>query len=181
MTKNRNSISRKRKTAFHEAGHAVAAYLLRKKFRYVTIRPNEVFDGYVRHEKPRDPLEDGLGELRNKRSSRERDILTSLAGGVATFIVTGKHERTGSYGDLQHALDLAEDICGSREECDAYIHWLSIRCEGMLRSPANRFALEALAGELLRQEKVSYRRAREIIKAAKKEFRDKKPNHTGDD
>jgi len=169
-------ISGKMKTAFHEAGHAVVAYLLRKKFRYITIRANEVFNGYVRHEKPRASSENGWDEERNKRSTREKDILTSLAGGTATLILTGKPDRTGSYADLHNALDLAGDVCGSKAECDAYVNWLSVRCEAMMRSPSNWYAVEALAHELVKQERISYRKAREIIKAAKKEFRDKKQN-----
>jgi len=172
----RKKFSGKMKTAFHEAGHAVAAYLLRKKFKYITIRANEVFNGYVRHEKPRNSAENGWTEERNKRSSRERDILTSLAGGISTLILTGKPDRTGSYADLDNALDLASDVCGSKDECDAYVNWLSVRCEVMMRSPSNWYAVEALAQELFKTEKISYRKAREIIKAAKREFRDKRLN-----
>jgi len=169
-------ISRKEKTAFHEAGHAVAAYLLRKKFRYVTIRSNGMFEGYVMHGQPGSNLQDEWEDERIRRSALERDILISLAGGVVNLLLTGKRDHLGSYTDLHHALDLADHVCGSKKECTAYVNWLFVRCEGMVKSPPNWHAVETLAGELLKREKIPYRKAREIIQAAKKEFRDKK-NH----
>lgn len=164
------------KTAYHEAGHAVAAYLLRKTFCYVTIRPNGVFEGYMMHGQPGNALQNGWDEERIGRSALERDILISLAGGVVNLLLTGKRDHLGSYTDLHHALDLAEGVCGSPKECRAYVNWLFVRCEGMVKSPPNWHAVEVLAGELLKREKIPYREAREIIQAAKKEFRDKK-NH----
>ncbi|HPS93784.1 MAG TPA: hypothetical protein PK600_04920, partial [Deltaproteobacteria bacterium] len=68
-------ISRKEKTAFHEAGHAVAAYLLRKKFLYVTIKSNGVFEGYVMHGQTPLVLQGEWEDERIRRSALERDIL----------------------------------------------------------------------------------------------------------
>jgi hypothetical protein len=41
MTKRRRPIRRLERTAYHEAGHAVIALVLNRRFRYVTIRPSE--------------------------------------------------------------------------------------------------------------------------------------------
>ena len=42
MTKRKKRPSRKEKTAYHEAGHAVMCYLLKKKFSYVTIKESDL-------------------------------------------------------------------------------------------------------------------------------------------
>jgi len=115
-------------------------------------------------------LTDGEEKART-RISIENDMMVSLAGGAAVFLLTGKHDFIGKWSDDHKVMDLAENVCRSRRECEAYINWLFIRCESMLRSPANWHALESLAEELLAKETMSYRKAVEIIKAAKRQFR----------
>ena len=168
---NQKRVSRRTGTAYHEAGHAVCAYLVRKKFRYVTIRANGEYEGHMRHYQRREAfLTDGEEKART-RTSMEKDMMVSLAGGAAVFLLTGKHDYIGKWSDDHKVMDLSEYVCRSRRECEAYINWLFIRCESMLRSPANWHAVETLAEELLAKETISYRKAVEIIKAAKRKFR----------
>jgi ATP-dependent Zn protease len=168
---NQKRVSRRTGTAYHEAGHAVAAYLVRKKFRYVTIRANGEYEGYMRHYQKRDAFLIDGEEHAMTRTSIEKDMMVSLAGGAAVFLLTGKHDYIGKWSDDHKVMDLAETVCRSGRECEAYINWLYIRCESMLRSQANWHAVETLAEELLVKETISYRKAVEIIKAAKRQFR----------
>ncbi len=175
---NKKMVSRRTRTAYHEAGHAVASYLVRKKFRYVTIRSNGEYEGFMRHDQRIDAsLIDGE-ELSRTRASIEKDMMVSLAGGAAVFLLTGKHDYIGKWADDHKAMDLAENVCRSSRECAAYINWLYIRCESMLRSRANWHAVESLAEELLLQETLSYRKAVEIIRATKRQFRRRGWNDT---
>lgn len=165
---NQKKIARRTLTAYHESGHAIAAYLLRKRFRYVTIRPDGEYEGYMRH-----PRSDPQGRVRS-RAAIEKEIVVSLAGSASIFLLTGRRDRIGAWADHQKALDLAECVCSSRRECEAYMSWLYTRCEDMLRSQANWHALETLAEELQLQETINYRKTKEIIKAAKRQFRQRR-------
>ncbi len=168
---NRKRVPKKTCTAYHEAGHAVAAYLLRRKFRFVTIRSRGGYEGYLRHEPRKEAF---LGEEEEKpraRSLVERDIIVSLAGSAAVFLLTGSHDRAGAWADRHRAMDLAESVCGSGRECEAYVRWLCVRCEDMLKVQANWHALETLAEELLLHGSVGYRKAVGIVRAAKRQFR----------
>lgn len=171
---NQKRATKKNLIAYHEAGHAVEAYLSRKKFKYVTIKSNGDYEGYMRHEEQRDTIRPEWDELRRTRSSIEKDIMVCLAGSAAIFLLTGKRDHIGAWADRHRAMELAENICSSRRECEAYVNWLYIRCEEMLRSQANWHALETLAEELLIQETISYKKATGLIKAAKRQFRQRR-------
>ena len=162
---NQKKATRRTLTAYHEAGHAVAAYLLRKKFRYITVRPDGDYEGYMRHRRYT-----GYEQIKS-RSASEKEIMVSLAGGAAIYLLTGRRDRLGALVDHHKAMDLAENICASRRECKAFVNWLYVRIEGILRVQANWHAVESLAEELLTQETISYKKAAGLIKAAKRQFR----------
>lgn len=165
---NRKKIPRRTLTAYHEAGHAVAAYLLRKRFRYVTIRQDGDYEGHMRH-----PRSEAYEQARS-RAALERDIMVSLAGGAAIRVLTGRQDRIGAWCDRHKAMELAEETCGSRRECEAFVSWLSTRVEGMLRSQANWHAVETLAEELMLQESIGRQKAMHIIRSAKRQFRQRR-------
>ncbi|HNQ85581.1 MAG TPA: hypothetical protein PLT33_06745 [Deltaproteobacteria bacterium] len=168
---NRKRATKKNLIAYHEAGHAVAAYLTRKKFKYVTIKSNKDYEGYMRHEEQRATSRPEWDERRKTRSSIEKDIMVSLAGSAAIFLLTGHRERIGAWADRRRAMDLAENICDSRRECEAFVNWLYVRVEGILRSQANWHAVETLAEELMILGSIGYQKAVHIIRAAKRQFR----------
>lgn len=116
---NQKRVSRRTGTAYHEAGHAVAAYLVRKKFRYVTIRANGEYQGYMRHYQRRDTFLIDGEEQAMTRTSIEKDMMVSLAGGAAVFLLTGKHDYIGKWSDDHKVMDLAENVCRSSRECEA--------------------------------------------------------------
>lgn len=167
----RKRVSKKTCTAYHEAGHAVAAYLVRRKFRYVTIRPFGEYVGHMRHHQQGDGFLVGGEERGWTRSSLERDVMVSLAGNVAVHLLTGTHDRIGAWADHHMAMDLAEHICSSRRQGEAFVRWLSIRIEDMLGSPANWHAVESLAEELMVRGKLGHAKALEVIRSAKRQFR----------
>ena len=74
------------KTAYHEAGHAVAAFLLRKRFSYVTIESGEDSLGHIILKRFRDSFQPDVDEISKIRRPLEKDIMISLAGNAADKI-----------------------------------------------------------------------------------------------
>jgi ATP-dependent Zn protease len=154
-------------TAYHEAGHAVAAYVLRRRFSKASIVREEDSLGRLTR-----PPSYGTGfepELDYKGTSKpwiEQEIMSLLAAGTAVDLLTGREdwgEGEVESSDLQKAHVLAEMVCGSNEEVEAYLNWLAIRTRNMLSNPPYWAAVEALAGALLEQQEIGYRKARKII------------------
>src|SRR6185437_15760265 len=89
--------------AYHEAGHAVAALLLHRPLRYVTIVPDKA-RGTLGHDlTPR------------RRTILEREIMVLLAGEVAEREFRGWHNRVGSRSDYEKAHNCARAICATDE------------------------------------------------------------------
>jgi hypothetical protein len=112
-------------TAYHEAGHAVMALRLGRRFRYATVRPEEDRLGHVRYYAA-NYRPDG-GDSDAARLTTEQHILTLLAGAAAERRFAGRTDRVGAKADYERAADLAGYVCGSQEEATAYLRWLSVR------------------------------------------------------
>ncbi len=86
-------------TAYHEAGHAVAAYLLKRSFNYVTIVPDEEKGslGHVRFRGFGENFDPAFDYSPQMRLRLEREIICSLAGDAAESIHLGRRIG-GSYG-----------------------------------------------------------------------------------
>ena len=152
------------KTAYHEAGHAVAAFYMKRSFRYVTIEPEEDSLGHIMYKKFRDSFNPEIDPDREIRKPLEKAIITAFAGPIAEQIFSGRKNRIGASSDFHGALDCALYLCGSNEETEAYVNWLWIRTKNMIRQPAKWCSVEGLAKELLDCRKIGYMKARRIIK-----------------
>jgi hypothetical protein len=152
------------KTAYHEAGHAVAAFYMKRAFRYVTIEPEEDSLGHIMLKKFRDSFNPEIDSDRKIRKPLEKAIITSFAGPIAEQIFSGRKNIIGAKSDLRDALDYACYLCGSLEETEAYVNWLWIKTKNMIRQPAKWCSVEGLAKELLDCHKIGYMKARRIIK-----------------
>jgi hypothetical protein len=104
-----NSEDELRSTAFHEAGHAVAAYHLGRGFGRVSIEPDEDSLGRVRHHAGRkNPVaaieiadyEASFGGFINGKLRRrlEIDVMIGLAGGLVEQELTGKEQHEVGIG-----------------------------------------------------------------------------------
>jgi ATP-dependent Zn protease len=113
-------------TAYHEAGHAVAYFLSGRKFRAVTIQPNDDYLGCVEGFDANGFGPDTSSTSR-KRSLIERNINCSLAGPIAEAQHTRTRNHVGASSDYHGACELASYICGSNEEIAAYLKWLEVR------------------------------------------------------
>ncbi|MGC2161247.1 MAG: hypothetical protein WA634_05010 [Silvibacterium sp.] len=121
VTKTRSRPNRTA-TAYHEAGHAVAAWAQGVKVLKASIIPDAETDGWVQHA----PVWKNVN-LEVDRSARaagkiRENIVICLAGGQAQRRYAPRSLRNWHRGsDYEGAVDLAFDYCGSEASASARI------------------------------------------------------------
>src|SRR5690348_14957655 len=133
-TMNARERRRLQRTAYHEAGHAVAAVLLRRPFRYATIMPDDDDSlGHVQYLAAPASLDwDDDNDTRLQRHL-ERVMMTALAGLVAEARLAGRRYWQQAGHDLDTVRDYALHYCGGNPEgATAYINWLHYRVRVLL-------------------------------------------------
>jgi ATP-dependent Zn protease len=144
-----NRLSRRRYqdecTAYHEAGHAAAAFALRRAVRWVSIVPDEARGtlGFCAS-RLMPGFRPDLDRSPRNRAAVEREVIINFAGGIAEERFRGRKNRAGAAGDVATAVDLASTVCGSIEETSAYLAWLHIRAKNLVNSPVHWPGIEAL-------------------------------------
>jgi len=161
-----SKIDPARRVAYHEAGHAVAAYVLRQRFRNATIEMTEAFDGLV----PMIGLDDILGKL----EGRTRDSMFMTANGPAAesrFMRQGRRSFIGSYDDFGLVLRILGKLSGSSEEANAYANWLFERAKNLVSWEPNWTMAGALVKALEGAKTLPYADARRIMGTPESPFR----------
>jgi hypothetical protein len=157
-------------TAYHEAGHAVAAMAYGKGIRRqgATIVPDaERAAGsvYMLKHVPGDPSVDLLtGRMRLRI---EEDVIVSLAGGVAqrefrASSIRSYHGRS----DREAAIDLLSYITGDERELKAYWRLLVVRTENFVRNAPRWMQIEAVAKALMEKKTLDRRELRQVYAGA---------------
>lgn len=149
--------------AYHEAGHAVACYLLHKKFTHVTIKPGEEKLGKMNYPEKMSksiPSERKLATIR-------REYVVSFAGPIAKGILSGRCE----FEDILPLVCLPSNPTEDNQKPNGVL-WktLFIETKLLLYAPRNWQAVMALTAELLKQESIRYQTAREVIKQAIEDY-----------
>jgi ATP-dependent Zn protease len=184
------------RTAYHEAGHAVVAVVLRRAITHVSIVPTDECLGHVQHPTGvADPDRRTIENLKEQsladsmaaaaaylerldggwmtearyglRRSRARDdIAIRLAGPRAEKRFSGRWDNRGARHDREHALDLADRLANDS----------SVTSKGILvheDARADRILKEnwpsvvAVADALLVKSHLTGREVRAIVKATK--------------
>jgi hypothetical protein len=161
---------RLQRAAYHEAGHAVAAYVLRLPVRGVSISEDEDASGRVEYAPPPASFRPDVwyGEARRTEHRIEAHIIRALAGPAAEARWIGRRNHVGASGDYRAARDLADYVAGdpSGEGAWRYVAWLEYRAEDLVQREHYWAAIEALAAELLARRRLGPRQARAVIKGA---------------
>ena len=149
--------------AYREAGHAVACYLLRRRFGHVTTKPGEERPGNKTYPKKTNkaiPSEKELATIR-------REYVVSFAGPIAVGIFSGRCE----FEDMLPLIGLAASPTTGSHKLELAL-WKTVFVETklLLYAPRNWQAVMALAAELLKQETIRYQTAREVIKQAMEDY-----------
>jgi hypothetical protein len=167
-------------TAYHEAGHAVAAIALRRAVTQVSIIPDDVAGslGHCAHRKI-DSFHPEWDSSDRTRSQVEREITTFLASGIAEAKFKGHRRRIGAATDIDNAVNLACCVSGDAEEAEKYVAWLYARTKNLLALPWHWRAVEKVAAALLAKRQISGRDARKLFEAALDEERAGLLDNTG--
>jgi hypothetical protein len=155
-----------KKTAYHEAGHAVANFATGKRFTKVSVIPipEDGSLGRVSGTGWQSKLNPELDDTEQPRLRRmvEREIITLLAGVVAEAKLTGRYNHIGASKDYHKAVSYASYVTDSTRETEAYIEWLFEKTKNIL---SRRWgAVELLTEELVRQQEIGYLATRKIIR-----------------
>jgi ATP-dependent Zn protease len=102
------SRTERRRTAYHESGHAVIAWLLGLRFRHITIVPSGIFLGQV----VMPPVRRSTARVSHLQIRRV--ILMRLAGGIAEGLARRDGQASGVSEDLNVALSLMRCLPGCR-------------------------------------------------------------------
>ena len=140
-----------RRTAYHEAGHAVQAERLGVRFTRVTIRSEGDSLGCVSLCDWM-PNGDDLAATVEGRDGMERDMMVSLAGQAAERRKMGRASRHGWSGDRDSVVELALRFAGTGEQATVYVRWLELRVRDFISSPLGWSWVDAVARELLERE-----------------------------
>jgi ATP-dependent Zn protease len=137
----------RRATAYHEAGHAAAALVVGRRFRYVTIEPDPDDEslGHCQftHRWPRglDPATaspERLERLERLEPFLRKEMLIALAGGAAEAQFRGRRNYVGAVGDYASAKTYARWATGCHGESDEWDDWCE-RCEWSKKSDCDTY------------------------------------------
>lgn len=160
--------SRLKSTAYHEAGHAVATYLLRISIIKISIIKAEDSYGRVIQKPLPKNFDPSLLDSWSARRRLECLIISSLAGRAAEEILTGKENIKGASHDYHSAIVLVDEFISDNSEIEAYLNWLYIRTKNLLQNKINWGMVECLAGELLDKKEMSKIKVLDVLKSYQK-------------
>ena len=153
------------KTAYHEAGHAIMAFLVRWKFKYLSIEPGEDSLGHILLQGFGSSVDFEIDSFEKIRTKLEPHIMIEYAGFITQLHLTKRRNFRGATNDFENISDVIR-LCGTQKEAEAYLHWLYIRTEKIITNPQNWNAIKSLAQELLKLKTIKYPLARKIIMKA---------------
>ena len=158
--------TRDEKTAYHEAGHAVARILLRRvpRLRKVTIVSTDDSEGstHSAHWPSFNP-----GSEVDERKVYER-IMALLAGPVSEKRFAKRASNVGARSDHARAADLALYVSADEKLANSLLKWLSVRTEKFVE--VNWWAVQAVAEALLEHKTLSGKKAKEVITEAREKM-----------
>jgi ATP-dependent Zn protease len=153
MTK-RLTAAQREATAFHEAGHAVAAWDLGFPPDHLTIVPTDTTDGMLEYTNPLHGLDLDFDESDDAMRRKECAIMICLAGPEAQRLWRRRSWRARhGQSDIEHAVDVASSIHRPGHEVEPYIEHCRTKTERIL---IDRWPIvERLAQELLSRRTMS--------------------------
>jgi hypothetical protein len=164
-TKAERERRRLEETAYHEAGHAVAAIVLRRGFSHVTIEPRDDSLGHVKPNKHPESFRPDISDDARDAPRIEREVLMLLAGIAAEKHLRGRRNYRGASQDLRMAVDVAGYLF-SRRTLEKYLEYMIERAEDFISMPFHWLQVEALATALLERRTLSARAARVVCRSA---------------
>lgn len=150
--------SPRERTAVHEAGHPVAAHVLRRRILTVSIILELDTLGRCTHDTLA-RFQPDVYRDRRTRQQLEREIIIALAGVVAEAFLSGdRHNWRQAEGDVRFASDCALYAAdGNPKGAELYVKWLRWKTESLLASPLPWVSAQHVAAALLQHRELSGR------------------------
>lgn len=158
----KRSERRRQETAYHEAGHAVAAVRLDRPFKSATIVPADDYWGVVMLKPFGNFHPDYETDLRTL-DRIERSILVLLAGGYAAKRFTGRYNRVGARQDWRDVHDLAFYRESHPQVLGKYLDYLVALSKAWVDAPLNWVPIKRVAAALLERETLSAKEVKRIV------------------
>lgn len=143
------------RTAIHEAGHAVMAFIHGRVINTLTIRVEGLKKGSINY---RTIEGDGVDEIKSK------EWIQVIMGGAAADIVFQKMFSFGALDDVRCAREVAAAFVPESEEF-AYVMRLRVIAEETLAQPRYWGVVQAVAKALLRDETMNGDQVIAVIKS----------------
>ena len=151
-------------TAHHEAGHAVMAIVLRRRWREVSIEPDEGSYGKTHMAKLGERFQPDIEVDAKAQHTIEREAMIFLAGPEAETLRTGRRNNVGALHDRQCVLSLLEYVVGYEKELAVYPEWVRCRTLNQLPEPMLWSRVELLAERLLERRRLTSVEARALVR-----------------
>jgi len=146
-------------TAYHEAGHAVAALALGRPIDRVSVIGDARWLGVCHFRK---------AVFRPSEDWVEREMLIALGGIAAEARLTGDYAWDAADRDYRYAYELARDRGGGARQAGRLLRRALAKVEHLLAREVNWRTVERLAAELLRRGEVSERDASGLYDQSRK-------------
>ena len=164
----RDTMKEIERTAYHEAGHAVASYILRQPFLSVDVRPAD--DGSLgRVMYPDGPPIISKPWHPRFRGYIEKEVMSLLAGCEAESLALKRRTYEGGRTDYQDAANYAAHIF-QPDDIPAFVARMTKQIRAELAPPHHWAAVSTLAEVLVAKKQLSGRAARRVIREAMKEY-----------
>lgn len=165
MRRNGSNSKRRRATAYHEAGHAVAALILNAIPTKVTIEPGQDYQGMVERRSFAGKLDEYGKPNARERLLIEKDVIILLAGEIAQRQYHARSVRSShGRGDRVAALYFLEHVTHDPEALTHYSRFLARRATLLIKR--HWYQVEALAQALLVEGTINGKRVRLICEDA---------------
>lgn len=152
-------------TAYHEAGHAVAARILGARVDKVSIVPDENYSGHVLHENLLRGLNLECDNSNRVRLRIERKVKISLAGPEAQRHFSSRSwQHYHGQRDHENVIDFLSCVTRSDEELRAYCRLLEIQTRQLVTQPFIWSQIGSLAEKLLKAKVLTGKQVKEFLK-----------------
>jgi hypothetical protein len=140
--------------AYHEAGHAVAAWRQRVKIKSATIIPASDYLGQIKHVSPLNGVSLEYDGSDRARIRAESAIILCLAGPSAQRRFNPRSVRSyHATSDHEIAADLVNRLDGNERSANAHLKWLSLVTDDLIA--LNWREVEGIALALLERGELS--------------------------
>jgi hypothetical protein len=133
--KTASKLAAAKATAYHEAGHAVACFMMNVKMKSATIIPDKESDtaGHVDHENMFRGLNPEVELTGRARLQIERSIIICLAGFAAQRRYNKRSWRNyHGQSDFTYAVNLASYVDGDAKGASQFLKWVQFRAERLV-------------------------------------------------